>query len=278
VAGRQFRSRFDTDQLGDVHICRDVAGQGYCVISTTAIWQKERATTTMRRIMRSLIRQLIKPMFVVVPLSLSGCVSMTATPETVASVSDESICEMVDRVWPLPKEEQSLIRGEMDRRGLVCDDGKVVGYRRQQQKTPTATKTPEDKKTERQRFDCDPKQASKITEYETDAVEGYKDGRLFIDVTDGVKSASLMVEDPAGKQISFQGMYDQTLTEEKRQEYDTLGYEVSMMVFSNRHLSIPDAKILIMVHRQPDDSIHVTALRKEEHADLLLQLPCAKSK
>ena len=228
--------------------------------------------------MRSLIRHLIKLMFVVVPLSLSGCVSMTVTPETVASISDESICGMLDRMWPLPKEEQSLIRGEMDRRGLVCDGGKVVGYREQQQKTPTATKIPEDKNTRRQRFDCDPKQVSIVTEYETDAVEGYKDGWLSIDVTDGVKSASLTVEDPAGNRISFQGMYDQRLTEDKRKEYDALGYEVSMMVFSNRHIPIPETKILIMVHRQPDDVLHVTALRKEEHADLLLQLPCAKSK
>jgi hypothetical protein len=207
-----------------------VAGQGYRVTSTTAIWQKERATTTMRKVMRSLIHQLTKLMFVVVPLSLSGCVSMKVTPETVASISDESICGMSDRVWPLPKEEESLIRGEMERRGLVCGDGKVVGHRRPQQKKSTVTKTPDAKKTARQRFDCDPKDVSITTEYD-----------------------------------------------DKRKEYEALGYEVSMMVFSNRHVSIPETKILIMVHRQPDEAIHVTALRKDEHADLLLQLPCAKS-
>lgn len=233
---------------------------------------------TMGKIMRSLIRQLTKLMFVVVPLSLSGCVSVTTTPEKLASVSDESICAMLDRVWPRAKEEQSLIQGEMDRRGLVCDDGKVVGHRQQQQETPMAGKAAEAKKTQRQRFACDPKQVSKITEYETDALQGYKDGWLYIDVTDGVKSASLTVQDPAGQRISFHGVYDQKLTEDKRKEYDAQGYEVSMMVFSNRHLAVPQAKVLIMVHRQPDDALHVTALRKEEHADLLLQLPCAKSK
>lgn len=233
--------------------------------------------TAMSNIMHSLIRPPIRLMFVVFSLSLSGCVSTTVTPETVASGSDESICGLLDRGWLLSEEERSLIRDELDRRGVVCDDGKIVGYRQRQQQKPMAAKAPPEQKTERLRFDCEPKQVSIITEYETDEVEGYKGGRLFLDVTDGVKFASLTVEDPAGQQVSFHGRYDQRLTEDKREEYDALGYEVSMLVFSNRHMSVPEAKVIIMVHRQPDDALHVTALRADEHADLLLQLPCAKS-
>lgn len=227
--------------------------------------------------MHSPIRPLIKLIFVVVALSLSGCVGMTVTPETMASMSDESICGTLGRGWPSSKEEQSLIRAELDRRGVVCDDGKIVGYSRQQKKTPAATKTPQDQKTERLRFFCEPKEVSVITESETTTVEGYRGGWLFLDVTGGVKSASLTVENPAGKPISFHGMYDQRVTEDKRKEYDALGYEVSVMVFSNRHMSVPEPKILIMVHGQPDDTVHVSALKKEELADLMLQLPCAKS-
>ena len=115
------------------------------------------------------------------------------------------------------------------------------------------------------------------TEYETDVIEGYKGGRLLIDATDGVKSASLNAEDPSGGRVDFHGIYDQRLTEDKRKEYDELGYEASVMMFSNRNMSVPEAKILIMVHRQPDGTFHVSALKKEKHTDLLLQLSCAKS-
>ena len=227
--------------------------------------------------MRSPVYRLIKLMLVVFALSLSGCASVTVTPETMASMSDEAICRMLGRWWLSSKEEQSLIRAELDRREVVCDEGKIVGYRRQQQQTPTATKTPRDPKIERLRFYCEPEEGSIISEYETETVEGYKGGWLFIDVNDGVKSASLTLENPAGERTSFHGMYDEQLAEEKRKEYDALGYDVSVMVFSNRHIPIPEAKILIMVHRQPDDAVHVSALRKEKYADLLLQLPCTES-
>jgi hypothetical protein len=156
----------------------------------------------------------------------------------------------------------------LDRRRVVCDRGKIVGYRQQQKQTPA---------TERLRFFCEPKEVSVITGSETTTVDGYKGGWLFIVVTGGTKSASLTVENPAGEPIGFHGAYDEKITEEKRKEYDALGYEASVMVFSNRHMSDPEAKILMMVHAQPDDAVHVSALKKEEHADLMLQLPCAKS-
>jgi len=218
--------------------------------------------------MHTPIRPLIKLILILVPLLLSGCVGVTVSPETMASMSDESICKMLGPGRLSSKEEQSLIRAELDRRGVVCEYGKIVRYRQQQKQTPA---------TERMRFFCEPKEVAVITESETNTVEGYKGGLLFIDVTGGTKSASLTVENPAGKRISFQGIYDQKITEEKRKEYDALGYDVSVMVFSNRHLSNPEAKILMMVHAQPDNAVHVSALKKEEHADLMLQLPCAKS-
>jgi hypothetical protein len=222
----------------------------------------------MRNIMRSAIRPLIKLVLISILLSLSGCVGLTVTPETMASMSDGSICEMLGPERPSSKEEQSLIRAELDRRGVVCDSGKIVGHRQQQKPAPAA---------KRLRFFCEPKEVSVITESETIAVEGYKGGWLFIDLTGGKKAASLTVQNPAGKRISFHGAYDQKMTEEKRKEYDAMGYDVSLMVFSNRYMSDRGAKILMMVHAQPDDAVHVSALKKEEHADLMLQLPCAES-
>ena len=218
--------------------------------------------------MHSPVRPLIKLILIFVALSLSACVGVTITPETMASMSDESICGMLGPGRLSSKEEQSLIRAELDQREVVCDPGKSVGYRQQQKQTPA---------TERLRFFCEPKEVSVITESETTTVEGYKGGLLFIEVTGGTKTASLTVENPAGKRISFHGTHDQKITEEKRKEYDALGYDVSMLVFSNRHMSDPEAKILMMVHAQPDDAVHVSALKKEEHADLMLQLTCAKS-
>ena len=214
-----------------------------------------------------LSRPLIKPIFIFVALSLSACVGFSVTPEKMASMSDESICRMLGPGRLSSKEEQSLVQAELDRRGVVCDSGKIVGYRQQKKQPPV---------TERRRFFCEPKEVSVTTESETTTVDGYKGGWLFLDDTSGTKSASLKVEDPAGKRVSFDGTYDQKITEEKRKEYDALGYDVSVMVFSNRHMSNPEAKILLMVHAQPDDAVHVSALKKEEHADLMLQLPCAK--
>ena len=231
-----------------------------------SVWLTRPITT--RNTMHTPIRPLIKLIFILPALSLWGCVGVTVTPETMALMSDESICEMLGPGRPSSKEEPSLIRAELDRRGVVCDYGKIVGYRQQQKQTPA---------NEQLRFFCEPKEVSVITESETTTAEGYKGGLLTIDVTGGTKSASLTVENPAGKRISFHGAYDQKITEEKRKEYDASGYDVSVMVFSNRHLSNPEAKILMMVHAQPDDAVHVSALKKEEHADLLLQLPCAKS-
>jgi len=218
--------------------------------------------------MHSRIHPLIKLTLILVALSLSACVGVTVSPESMASMSDESICGMLGPGRLSSKEEQSLFRAELGRRGVVCDHGKIVEYRQQQKQTPA---------TEQFRFICEPKEVSVITESETTTVEGYKGGLLFIEVTGGTKTASLTVENPAGKRISFHGTHDQKITEEKRKEYDALGYDVSMLVFSNRNLSNPEAKILMMVHAQPDDSAHVSALKKEEHADLMLQLTCAKS-
>jgi hypothetical protein len=228
---------------------------------------------TVRNIMHSRIHPLIKLTLILVALSLSACVGVTVSPESMASMSDEPLCGTLGPGRLSSKEEQSLIRAELDRRGVVCDYGKIVGYRQQQKQTPA---------TERLRFFCEPKEVSVITESETTRVEGYKGGWLFIDVPvidvpGGTKLASLTVENPAGKRISFHGAYDQQITEEKRKEYDAMGYDVSVMVFSNRHMSDPEAKILMMVLAQPDDAVHVSALKKEEHADLMLQLPCAKS-
>lgn len=60
-------------------------------------------------------------------LLLVGCV--TTTPETVPSMSSQFLCEMMGPMWVATPEEQRVVRGELDKRGIVCDYGRIVGYK-----------------------------------------------------------------------------------------------------------------------------------------------------
>lgn len=66
-------------------------------------------------------------LLVLVSFSLSGCV--TVTRETTASMSNEFLCEMLGPMWAGTQEERLAIREELNRRGVICDYGRIVGYR-----------------------------------------------------------------------------------------------------------------------------------------------------
>jgi S1-C subfamily serine protease len=66
-------------------------------------------------------------LFIAVACVLAGCV--TTTPETVPTMSSGFLCEMLGPKWIATGKEQRVIREELDKRGVVCDYGRIVGSR-----------------------------------------------------------------------------------------------------------------------------------------------------
>lgn len=70
-----------------------------------------------------------------------GCVTttheVTTTPETVKTMSDQFLCELLGPNWISTSDEQKVIRDELGRRGVVCDFGQIVGYRKEPTKEPS---------------------------------------------------------------------------------------------------------------------------------------------
>lgn len=62
-----------------------------------------------------------------VALFSSGCV--TVTKETTATMSDGFLCQMLGPMWVGTQDEHLAIRNELNRRGVICDYGRIVGYR-----------------------------------------------------------------------------------------------------------------------------------------------------
>jgi predicted aspartyl protease len=45
-------------------------------------------------------------------------------------MSDESICELLGPEWRSSLEEEGILRREMERRGVICDHGRIIAYKR----------------------------------------------------------------------------------------------------------------------------------------------------
>ena len=45
-------------------------------------------------------------------------------------MSDESICELLGPEWRGSPEEEGLLRRELARRGVICDHGRIIAYKR----------------------------------------------------------------------------------------------------------------------------------------------------
>lgn len=45
-------------------------------------------------------------------------------------MSDDSVCEMLGPEWSSSPEEKALLRRELQRRGVVCDQGRIITHRR----------------------------------------------------------------------------------------------------------------------------------------------------
>lgn len=61
-------------------------------------------------------------------LSLSGCATVQQT-QRLDSMSDESICELLGPEWRSGPEEEGLLRRELERRGVICDHGRIIAYK-----------------------------------------------------------------------------------------------------------------------------------------------------
>jgi S1-C subfamily serine protease len=75
---------------------------------------------------------------------LSGCTHVTTTPETVTSMSSQFLCQMEGPKWFGTQDEHIAIRSELDKRGVICDNGRIVGYRPK----PSPPITPDQSKPE----------------------------------------------------------------------------------------------------------------------------------
>ncbi len=72
----------------------------------------------------------ILPLFFtcIVALTLSGC--STVQTQTLDSMSDASICELLDPNRGSSVEEQRLLKKELARRGVICDRGRIIAHKR----------------------------------------------------------------------------------------------------------------------------------------------------
>jgi len=61
--------------------------------------------------------------------SLSGCTT-TVQSQRLDSMSDESICELLGPEWRSSSEEEGLLRRELESRGVICDRGRIIAYKR----------------------------------------------------------------------------------------------------------------------------------------------------
>ena len=57
-------------------------------------------------------------------LLLPGCV--THQTQKLDSMSDESICELLGPEWSSSPEEEALLRIELQHRGVICDQGRIM--------------------------------------------------------------------------------------------------------------------------------------------------------
>lgn len=97
--------------------------------------------------LKSLILLMRRSLFLLMLVNfVLGCV--TTTPETVKTMSDQFLCEMLGPMWITTSEEQRVIGDELNRRGVVCDYGRIVGYRKEPRKEPSEEiKPPEEHRT-----------------------------------------------------------------------------------------------------------------------------------
>ena len=63
-------------------------------------------------------------------LLMHGCATTTVQTLRLDSMSDESICELLGPEWSSSAEEEQILRNELQRRGVICDRGRIIARSR----------------------------------------------------------------------------------------------------------------------------------------------------
>ncbi|MEA3303934.1 MAG: retropepsin-like aspartic protease, partial [Pseudomonadota bacterium] len=65
-----------------------------------------------------------------VMLSLSGCATTTVQSQRLDLMPDKSVCELLGPEWSSSPEERAILRRELERRGVICDQGRIIAHKR----------------------------------------------------------------------------------------------------------------------------------------------------
>lgn len=57
-------------------------------------------------------------------------------------MSDESVCELLGPEWSSSPEEQAVLRTELERRGVICDQGRIIAHKRGRYQPASVSTTP----------------------------------------------------------------------------------------------------------------------------------------
>jgi aspartyl protease family protein len=74
-------------------------------------------------------------------LLLSGCATTTVQTQRLESMPDESVCELLGPEWSSSPEERAILRRELERRGVICDQGRIIAHKRHRYQPASANRS-----------------------------------------------------------------------------------------------------------------------------------------